>query len=199
MKKIESALEIALKKADAISKEVTPRQREEMELEEKARDILSRFFRGSLDADGLWQELKKEEQPLLLHQVQEGFVDTLSLRSTPEDLKKRQSGILATQSIKSKQMNFMVDRILNQMFDLQKEYQKQLGDLSQQIQEEMQKNPRMKMRPVKTPDGRTVMQASSEMDAERRKGFSSSYMEAENRYNKRFQDLKDRLKEELNQ
>lgn len=199
MKKIKSALEIAMQKADAISAEVTPEEKERSELEEKARHILSRFFRGTMDADELWQTLKKEENPLLINQVQEGFVDTLSLKSTLEDLKIRQGGILATESLKSQEMNFMVDRILNQMADLQKEYQEQMGDLNRQIQEELQKNPRMNMRPVRTPDGRTVMQATSEMDEERRRGFSSSYTEAENRYSQRFLDLKKCLQAELNQ
>lgn len=197
MKKIKSALEIAMSKADAISQEVTPEDEKGMELKEKAKEILSHYFRDSIDADGLWQELKKEEDALLLKEVQEALIETLSLKGTPEDLKKRQKGILAVENLKEGQMGFMVDRILNQMVTLQKEYQDQVGDLNKMLQEELKNKSKMKMRPVRTPDGRTVMQASPSIDEERRRQISSSYEEAENRFSRRFQELKSRLKEEL--
>lgn len=197
MKKIKSALEIALSKADQISQEVTPEEVQGMELEEKAKEILSLYFRDSIDADGLWQELKKEENPLLLREVQKALIETLSLKGAPEDLKKRQNGILAVENLKEGQMSFMVDRILNQMVALQKEHQDQLGDLNKMLQEELKKNSKMRMRPVRTPDGRTVMQASPSIDEERRKQISSSYEAAENRFAMRFLELKNRLKEEL--
>lgn len=197
MKKIKSALEIAMLKADKISEEVTPEERQMAEYEEKAQEILSLFFRGSMDADGLWQELKREDHPLLLEKTQEVLIETISLKGTPEDLKKRKAGILAVESLKEGQMSYMVDKVLNQMLDLQKEYQDQLGDLNREMQEELKKNPKMQMRPVTTPDGRRVMQASPSMDEERRKSLSSSYTAAENRYSMHFSELKNRLKEEL--
>lgn len=184
-------------KADAIKEEVTPEERESMELEERSRDILSCYYRDTLDADGLWQELKKENSPLLIKMVQTAFLDTLSLTSSSFDVTKRQKGILATESLKEGQMNFLVDRVLNQLISLKEEYQKTLDSLKERMQEEFKKNSRMQMRPVKTRDGRTVLQASPHIDEEKRRQFSLTYQEVEKSYQEKFLELKKRLQEEL--
>jgi len=193
MGKVKSALEIALGKADKLGA-LSIEEKEKIRDEEKIRAILGDFYQGKLDANSLWQRLKGNK-PSLLPTVQIYLIDALGLGNSQEELQMRKQGILGVETLKEKPKTAEIESGLRSIETLQKEYQetkeKVLADLRRQIEQ----NPQLRMRPVTTPNGRTVMQMAVSVDEAVKARLAELLSEHEKQYNQAFSEVIEELKE----
>jgi len=162
MGKVKSALEIALEKAEGIGG-LSPEEKKKMDDEEKVMSVLREFYQARLDANGLWKKLKGNS-PSLLRMAQLSLVDSLSLGSLREELLTRKQAILAIESLKEKQNTAVIEMSLNAVESLQSEYEDMKERALTDLRKQVEMHPQLRMQPVKTPNGKTVMQMTVSVD-----------------------------------
>ena len=89
-----------LAKIGALSEEERERLKQSNDLD----SLLSEYFSGALDTDGLWKRLKGLKQQRgesIPREVQSRLVDTLRLRMGQEDFEQRRDAILAIETMKA--------------------------------------------------------------------------------------------------
>jgi len=195
MGKVKSAFEKAMEKAAEIG-ELTPEEKERMRNQEKIKSILAEFYKGQIDRDGLWQKLKGSN-PSLLKEAQQYLIDSLGLGSTPEEFQRRKEGILAIETLRVKQNVPAIEQTLNSVKVLQKEYQDGKDKAEEELREAIEQNPQLRLRPVRTPDGRTVLQAAYSVDEAVQARLSEFMSQHEEKYNQKFIRLLEKLNKEV--
>lgn len=162
MAKVKSALEKAMEKIEAIGS-VSEEERETLRESEQLRALLAEFYRGKLGKDGLWQKMR-EFRPALLKEAQLSMVNTLRLGGQEEEFLARKEGIIAIESLKQSQNMSGLENLLGSMQKIQQEYREIREGAIAELRAAIEKNPQMRVRPMKSPDGRTVYQTAMSVD-----------------------------------
>ncbi|MFW5991566.1 MAG: hypothetical protein ACOCQN_00030 [Halanaerobiaceae bacterium] len=196
MKKMKSAYEIAMEKANEIDGEFT--EEEELMLKrEELKPLLAKFYKGRLDADELWQKLKEKDDPELYREAQCMIVDSIGLKSTSKQLKKRKQGILALENLKGGNNTSFLEQALSQIDNLQQKYNNEREQLEKRIKNAVE-NAEMGMKPVQTQDGKTVMKLEPTLDEETKKQFKNARNKLENQskemLSRLLEEIKNRIK-----
>lgn len=194
MGKVKSAFEKAMEKIAEIG-ELTPEEKEKIKDQEEVKSILAEFYKGQLDRNRLWQKLKGSK-PSLLKEVQQHLMNSFGLGSTPEEFQQRKDSILAIETLKEKQNVSAVEHTLNSIKVLQKEFQEGKERAAEELREAIERNPQLRLRPVRTPDGRTVLQAALSVDEAVQAKLAEILSAHEERYSQKLIRLIEKLKKE---
>ncbi|MDQ7788227.1 MAG: hypothetical protein RDU01_11550 [Thermodesulfovibrionales bacterium] len=192
MDKVKNAFEKAMERAAAMG-EMTAEEKEQMKEQEKIKTILSEYYKDDLDRDGLWKKMKGSKSESL-RETQMSLINSLGLNMIPEEFLKRKDGILAIESLKEQQRVSVMEQVLDSIAGIQKEYQEGKEEASEQLREAIESNPQMRMKPVKTPDGRMTFQAAVSVDEAVQARLSEFLTEHEERYEFSFTKLIEKLK-----
>lgn len=195
MGKVKSAYEKAMEKIAEIGK-LTPEEKERIKDQEKLKLILAEFYKGQLDRDGLWQKLKGSKTSLL-KEAQQHLIDSLGLGSAPEEFQQRKDGILAIEALKEKQNVSAIEHILNSIKILQEEYREGEERAADELRAAIERNPQLRLQPVRTQNGRTVLQAALSVDEAVQARLAESLSEHEEIYSLKFTRLIEKLKKEV--
>jgi hypothetical protein len=195
MGKVKSALEIALERAEqfgALSNE----EKEKIKEEDAVKAILGEFFQGRTDSNGLWQRMKDVKRPLLpIAQMQ--LIDSLGLGNAQIELQRKKEGILAIETLKEKPKTALIESTLNSLDGLMKEYDQMKKDLLDDLRKQIEANPQMRMRPVKTQEGKTVMKLTASVDETAQVRFTEALSAHDVEFRNEFSELIEELKEAL--
>jgi len=195
MGKVKSAFEKAMEKIAEIG-EVTPEEKEKIKDEEKLRSFLAEFYKGQIDRDGLWQKLKGSN-PSLLKEAQQNLIDSIGFGTSPEEFQKRRDGILAIETLKERQNTSVIEHSFNSIEIMQKEYREGKERAARELREAIESNPQLRLRPVRSPDGKTVLQAALSVDEAVQIKLAEFLSEHEKRYSLKFTRLFEKLKKEV--
>ncbi|UCF87093.1 MAG: hypothetical protein JSV71_06350 [Nitrospiraceae bacterium] len=125
------------------------------------------------------------------------MLSSIRLGNIPAEFRLRKDGILAVEALKEKKNISTLENLLNSIERLQKEYEDSKEQAVEQLREAIENNPQMRVKPVKTPDGRRVLQQTVSVD-EAVQGRVKEFMdEHEKRYEAMFSRLSEELKKEL--
>jgi len=193
--KIKSALEIAMEKASKISK-LTPEEKEKLKAEEKIKSLLTKFYKGRLTPKDLYKKLKGSK-PFALKEAQLILINSLSLRNSQHEFKLRKDGILAIETLKEVQHISTAESILNEIILLQKEYLKIKETISNKLKTEIEKNPQLRIKTIKQGEKIIVMHLSVEEALNENPQWKNFLIRHEEKYNQKFRNITDRLREEL--
>jgi hypothetical protein len=196
MGKVKSALEIALEKADKLGV-LSIEEKEKARDEEQVKAILGDFYQGKLNANSLWQRLKGSK-PSLLILIQIYLIDSLGLGSSQEEFQMRKNGILGVETLKEKPKTEVIESGLLSIETLQKEYQEMKEKVLDDLKRQIEQTPQLRMRPVTTPDGRTVMQMAVSVDEAVKTKLADFLSEHETQYNQAISEIIEGLKEAIN-
>jgi hypothetical protein len=194
MERVKTAFEKAMEKIQGIEA-LTPEEKAEMKDREKIREVLSGLYRGQLKRDEIWERLKGSK-PSLLREAQLSMADSLRLSNLPEEFKLRKEGLLAVEALKDKQNLAVIEGVLTAIDKLRREY----GDVKEraleQVRRAVEQNPQLRMRTVRTADGRAA-QVSMSVDEAVLEKAAEFLPEHEKRYEAMFAQAVERLKKEL--
>jgi hypothetical protein len=190
---VKSALEIALEKADKMGS-LSAEEKERLKEEENVMGILRELYQRRLDANGLWQRLKGLTPPLL-KMAQVNIIDTLGLNGLLEDFLMKKQAVLAVETLKEKPNTAMIESGLHALESLKREFEDMKTQVADDLKKEVEKNPRMRMQPVKMGDGRTVMQVTASVDEAVKTRLDEYLSEHEGRYNDEFLRITGAMKE----
>lgn len=195
MGKVKSALEKALERADKIGA-LTREEKEKMEDEERVASVLREFYREKLDPAGLWQSLKGSA-PSLLKMAQVSLIETLALGTLEEEFRRRKQAVVAIETLKESANTAGIEAILNELESLQKEYYAMKEKVVEDLRKQIESHPQLRMKPVKTPDGKTVVQMAVSTDEAVKDRLEEYLSEHEQEYNQEFSSLIAELKMEI--
>ena len=177
--------------------ELTREEKEKTLDSEKADSLLSEFYQGQLDPEGLWRRLKEQVNLSLLRQVQIKLVDSLSLGTPLAELEKRRKGILAIETIKEGQNTSTVELSLNLMEDLQKSYKAEIEQAYNRIRAEMERNPRLRLKQVQQGQNTVVIQLTVDEAIKQLPQWRDFLANQEKIYSQEFAKVREKLKKEL--
>jgi hypothetical protein len=184
-----------MEKAAAIG-DFTPEEREEMKSKEMIKSLLADYYKGDITRDGLWQQLRGS-RPALLQGAQVSLAGSLRLGSTQETLQQRKEGILAIEALKEKQNLSVVEQLLTFIERLQREYWEGRERAVEELRAAMEENPQLRLKPMKTPNGRTVIQAALSVDEAVQVRMAEFLKGHEEKYDAAFSKAVGKLKREL--
>lgn len=192
MSKIKSAFEKAMEKVANISP-LTEEEKKYLKDQEEIKAILAEFFKGRIDRDALWQKLKGRDQKLL-KETQLQLIDSLGLGGADEDFNKRKDGIIAIETLKKSKHLSQIEELLNMLGYLRKQFEEGKQQAEDQLRDAMEKNPQLRLRPMRTSDGRTVFQAAVSVDEAVQERLSEFLSDHEERFNTEFNKVIMKLK-----
>jgi hypothetical protein len=195
MGNVKSALEKAMEKIEAVEA-LTPGEKEELREQEKIRPVLATFYRGELKKDELWEKLKGFK-PALLREAQRNMADSLRLGILQDEFQRRKDGILAIEALKAKQNAAAIEDLINAIEKMRREFRQMKEQAVEEMRAAVEQNPQMRMRPVRTADGRTVLQPALSVDEAVKERLAQFLEENERRYEEMFSRGVERLKREL--
>jgi len=192
MGRVKSALEIALEKADKVGV-LSPEEKEKMQDEGKIAEILKDFFQGRIDSNSLWQKLRGSK-PSVLRMAQTTLIDSMSLNSLLEQMESRQKGILAIETLKDRQNTVVIESSLKALAVIMKEYEEVKAKVAADLRKHVESNPQLRMKPVRTPDGKTIMQMAVTVDEAVKAKMDEFLSEHEEQYTNEFAGIIEELK-----
>jgi hypothetical protein len=181
---VKSALEIALEKADKIGS-LSEEEKERLKEEAHVTGILRELYQGRIDANGLWKKLKGVT-PALLKMAQVNIIDTLGLGGFMEDFLMKKQAIVAVETLKEKPNTAIIESGLHALEQLKKEFEEMKEEVAEDLKKEIERNPKLRMQPVKMGDGRTVMQVTASVDEAVKTRLDEYLSEHEGQYNDEF-------------
>jgi len=144
--------------------DLSPEEKELMRNSDKIDAILSEFYSSKIDADGLWEKLKDHishgGNASLLRDIQIRLIDSLKLESPREDFIKRADAVLAIETIKDVQNTSAVEQCLHSLNKLRKNYEETISQAYENLQQQMEKNPQLRMEQVRQGNNTSMVQLS---------------------------------------
>lgn len=177
--------------------ELTPEEKEEMMVSEKVNSLLSEFYQGEIDPEGLWKRLKLEGKPSLLREAQMRLIDSLSFGTTPAELRRRRDGILAMETLKKEQNTSVAELNLNLAEDLQKRYRAEIEQAYNGIKTEVERNPQLRVKQIQQGQNTMIIQLTVDEAVKQLPQWQDFLSKHEKRYSQEFAQVMEKLKKEL--
>jgi hypothetical protein len=195
MGRVKSAFEKAMEKAAEIG-EFTEEEKEKLREQEKLKTLLAEFYKDKIDRNGLWKKLKGSK-PTILRDAQNNLADSMGLSSIPEEFQKRKDGILAIENLKEVKNTSAVEHILHVIEAIRKEYKEKKEMVADELREEVERNPQLRLQPVRTANGKTAFQAALSVDEAVQVRLTEFLAEHEKVYGQEFIKMVNALKKEI--
>lgn len=195
MKRLKTAYEIALERANSLDKELSAEEKALFQ-REKLKPLLADFYREKIGPDQLWEELKKEEDPELYLQAQLLLLESIGLQTAATELQRRKEAVLAVEALRGGERSPLIERLLEGLVEIQENYQQRLTEY-RNFYEKALKNARMSLQPVHTSDGRVVMQMQKNLDGLTEERLEKGLQELEQQSNQAINELLAELRENL--
>jgi hypothetical protein len=177
--------------------EFTPEEKGKMLDSEKVNSLLSEFYQGQINPEGLWNRLKNEGKPSLLTEAQVRLVDSLRFGIPAAELQRKREGILAIETLKKEQNTSVIELNLNRMEELQKRYRAEIEQAYNGIRAEVEKNPRLRMKQVQQGQNTMVVQLTVDEAIKQLPQWQDFRSSQEKRYSQEFASTKEKLQKAL--
>ena len=177
--------------------EVTPEEKESLKEMEQLTSILSEFYKGQLNPEGLWKKLKEYKDKgkgYLLKEAQVKLLDSLTLAGDAVELQKRRRGILAIETIKEDQNTAILEQSLNSIEGLQKRYIEEMEEAYSSLKAQVERNPQLRMQQGQNS---MVMQLTVEEAIKNSAEWKNFAANQEKGYSQEFTKVVGKLKNEL--
>lgn len=190
---MKTAYEIAMERA----KEVYGSDDQEfnsLEIREELKKIMALFFKEEIDSEGLWHELKDKNKEYL-KEAQLMLIESIGLRNSSEQIKRRKKAVVAVESLKNSGNSSFFEKQFTQAQSLQQQYETQKKQLDEQVKQHLEQA-----------QGQSGLAAAQRAGSENQNGMKSQMRqqlaqkvsEFQQEYNKRFNSLITKMKAEIN-
>jgi DNA-binding phage protein len=195
MGEVKTALEKALEKVKDI-KGLSEEERKELRDRETIRTALSNFFRGDIKRDGLIERLRGIGKTMII-EAQKDLAGLIRLNISEDELNQKREAILSLEMVKERGDMASIEEALNVIRRIQKEYIELREKAINEVRAAIEENPHLRVRPVRMPDGRTVLQTALTVDEAVQERLAEFLDEHDKRYERMFSRAVERLKNEF--
>ncbi len=194
---IKSALEIALEKSNNIDK-LSPQEMNKIKQQEKIDNILAKYYKDQIESDDLWKHLKDVSNQFLV-MAQNNFLQSLTFQSNDYEVKKRKDGILAIENLKKNNQSANIELYLEQLKNIQDEFQKNKEQVLKNLREELEKDPQKRLQTVQQGNQIVVKQLSLEEALEQNQQLKQKLNQLEEQFKRKYNMVKEELIEIINE
>lgn len=184
---MKSAYEIAMERADELYEEDDGTN--SLEIRENLKKVMGPFFKGEMDAEDLWQELK-EEQEVVLSEAQLMLVESIGLRNSSDQIKRRQEAVIALESLRESENSSYFEKSFTQAQSLQQQYETQKQQLDEQVKKHLE-NAQGQQNPLAAQAGGN---GENGMNNQMKQQIAKKISEFQKSYNQRFDKLIEEMK-----
>lgn len=192
--KIRTAVEIAMEKAEKLY--LTKKEKEQIEIKRKIDPILAKFFKRELSPKNLWKKLKDERKPVL-KEIQAKLVETIIISLSQDELKRRKNAILAVENLKKNPGTVYVEKLLNSLEDISKNYLNEKQDFYNQLKTHIENNPNLLVRQINSGGKKMAVRISPEEAINQSRDWQDFTSDHEEKFTAQFLDCLKQIKEEL--
>lgn len=175
----------------------TAEERNRQKAKEQIDAVLSRFYKGDLDADALWNEfkpLKDQGKATFLREAELAILDGLSMGTVPAELAKRKKGIIAIDSVRGESNTSALEQALGSIDALQSKFKKEHQQAYDQLRAEIERNPQLRVRQVKQGGQTMAAQLSVDEAIKTMPEWQEFQVKLEQQYDEDFGRLMDRVR-----
>lgn len=190
MSYIKSALEIALEKT--AGKKLSSQEITEIKQQKKIDSLLAKYYKDQIDPEQLWHQFKELPVQYLI-QAQKSFFRSLTFHSSPYDLKKREAGIMALESLKKPNQSSDMEHFLKQLVKSQDDFKKEREKLTESVEKELENNPERRLQTFQQGNQIIVKELSVQEVIELDEGLKERLKQIEEKYIQRFNLLKEKM------
>jgi len=119
----------------------TDEQRLALQREQEVEQMLSSYYTGSLDKDGLWQrgkELTDKYGASVIKEAQGSVLKTLRLHMNDEDFERRQNAVLALEALKRTDRYSSIESLLGSVSSLRQRFSEVTAQAFEQVRAQME-------------------------------------------------------------
>ena len=193
---MKSAYEKAMERAEKIYDEDDGNN--SLEIREEIKNVMAPFFKGKMNAEELWDEFKNAEEKTLV-EAQLMLVESIGLRNSTDQIKRRQEALVALESLRVSENSSYFEKAFTQAQSLQQQYETQKKQLDEQVQQAIngaqgQQNTltAQEQQTVASSEGNNGM--SSQMQQQIAKKLSEFQQSYNQRFNKLIKEIKAKIK-----
>ena len=187
---IKSALEIALEKT--AGEKLTPQEIAEIKQQKKIDSILAKYYKDRIKAEQLWHHFKELPGQYLI-EAQNSFLRSLTFQSSPYDVEKRETGILALESLKKSKQSSEIEHYFKQLVESQDEFQKEKEGLIESIAKDLENNPERRLQTFQQGNQIIIKELTVQEVMEQDEGLKERLNQMEKKYMQRFNLLKEKV------
>lgn len=191
---MKSAYEIAMERADEVYG-ANDKKVNSLEIREELKEIMAPFFKGEIDAEGLWQKLKNKENQYL-KEAQLMLIESIGLRNSSKQIEKRKEAVVAVESLKSSEKSSFFEKQFTQAQSLQQQYQAQKKQLDEQVKQHLEQAQGQAQNPLAAAQNGNA-DAQNGMNAQMKQQLAQKVSEFQENYNQRFNKLLEKMKAEV--
>lgn len=168
-----------------------------LEIRENLKEIMAPFFKEEMDAEALWHELKDKDEAYL-KEAQLMLIESIGLRNSSEQIKRRKEAVVAVESLKESGNSTFFEKQFTQAQSLQQQYQTQKKQLDEQVKQHLEQaqSQGQGQNPLATAQNRNA-DSQNGMNAQMRQQLAQKVSEFQEGYNKRFNQLIEKMKAEI--
>ncbi|MFN2340429.1 MAG: hypothetical protein ABR547_04090 [Halanaerobium sp.] len=192
---MKSAYEKAMERADEVYGK-SDVDLNSLEVREELKEIMAPYFKGEIDAEGLWKKLESKEEAYL-KEAQLMLVESIGLRNSSEQIKRRKEAVVAVESLKESgsKANFF-EKQFTQAQSLQQQYQTQKKQLDEQVKQHLEQAQQgQSQNPLAA--AQNGSEGQNGMNAQMRQQLAQKVSEFQEGFNKRFNKLLEKMKAEI--
>jgi hypothetical protein len=191
---MKSAYEIAMERADELYG-TNDEKVNSLEIREELKEIMAPFFKEEIDAEGLWHRLENKEESYL-KEAQLMLIESIGLRNSSEQIKRRKEAVVAVESLKESGNTTFFEKQFTQAQSLQQQYQTQKKQLDEQVKQHLEQAQGQGQNPLAAAQNGSG-EGQQGMNAQMRQQLAQKLSEFQEGYNKRFNELIDKMKAEI--
>jgi hypothetical protein len=190
--KIKTAIEIAMERA-AMLEDLSEEEKESIENKKKLNPIMTGFYRNEIGPEKLWTKLKNERASLL-KQAQLNLLESLKFSLEPEEIKRRNKGIIAIESLKKDQKTSAIQQGLSLLENMQKKAETEKKQVFNEFKKAVENNPQARTRVVEQGGAKIVLKLSVEDAIAQNQQWKQFLSDFEKNYNSEFDKVCDQVK-----
>jgi hypothetical protein len=192
---IKSAIEIAMEKLKQIE-DLSEEEKEKIKIKKKLSPLMADFYGSKLDADRLWNELKKEPLSMVL-EAQKNITDSIRFGIAADEIKKRKDAILALETLKKSSKSSFIDQSLGYLENLQKKSTVEKENVFNNLRSNLENNPENLLKEINQGGRKMVVQLSVEEAINQNPQWQKFVSDIHQRYEQEFKRVLDSIKAEL--
>lgn len=175
---------------------VTPEEKNRIKESERLDVILSEFYKGQLNAEGLQAKLKDEKRGVL-SEAQVKIANTFGITSSEEEYKRRKDGLMVIESLKKDHNTAMLENEFKTMATVRKRYVSEKEQAYNTLKQQIEKNPQLRLQQVQQGQNTAIMQLSVDEAIKRNPQWQQFLQKHEQMYTEGWVEIIQKLKNRI--
>jgi hypothetical protein len=167
-----------------------------LEIRENLKEVMAPFFKAKMDAEELWEELKEADENVLA-EAQLMLVESIGLRNSTDQIKRRKEAVVALESLRNTENSSYFEKAFTQAQSLQQQYETQKKQLDEQVQQAINGAQGQQNSLAAKAQAGSTNEQNNGMSSQMQQQLAKKLSEFQKSYNQRFDKLLEEIKAKI--